>query len=199
MMRALVFDFASDPMALDIPDQYMFGPAFLVNPVTTQGATSRSVYLPASTTWYDFWTGSTQAGGQTITAAAPIERLPLYVQAGAIVPMGPIMQYATEMPCDPIEIQGLRRARMAPSPCTKTRTTTTITKRGCPRRLPSPGRTRPRRCTSGRAKVHFPACWRAARSTSSSSGMPIMAPARPSQRRTRPSRSPGRPWDVTAP
>ena len=105
MMRALVFDFASDPMALNIPDQYMFGPALLVNPVTTAGATSRSVYLPGTGTWYDFWAGSTQTGGQTVMADAPIDHLPLYVPAGSIVPMGPIMQYSTATPCDPIEIR----------------------------------------------------------------------------------------------
>jgi alpha-D-xyloside xylohydrolase len=105
MMRALLFDFASDPMALNIPDQYMFGPAFLVNPVTTQGATSRSVYLPGTGGWVDFWTGSTETGGQTIMAAAPIDHLPLYVPAGSIVPMGPIMQYSTAIPCDPIELR----------------------------------------------------------------------------------------------
>ncbi len=105
MMRPLVFDFASDPMALDIPDEYMFGPAILVSPVTDAGATSRSVYLPANTTWYDFWAGSTQAGAQSVTADAPIDHLPLYVPAGAILPMGPPMQYATETPCDPIEVR----------------------------------------------------------------------------------------------
>jgi alpha-D-xyloside xylohydrolase len=110
MMRALVFDFASDPMALDIPDEYMFGPAFLVNPVSDAGATTRSVYLPAGPTWYDFWSGSTQPGGQTITAPAPIDRLPLYVPAGSIIPMGPVMQYTTESPADPIELRVYRGA-----------------------------------------------------------------------------------------
>lgn len=105
MMRALVFDFGADPKALNIPDQYMFGPAFLVNPVTTAGATSRQVYLPANATWYDFWTGSSQMGGQSITAPAPIDHLPLYVRAGSIVPMGPVMQYATQAPADPIEVR----------------------------------------------------------------------------------------------
>jgi alpha-D-xyloside xylohydrolase len=105
MMRALVFDFASDPMALDIPDEYMFGPALLVNPVSDAGATSRQVYLPASTTWVDFWTGSSQQGGQTIMADAPIDHLPLYVPAGSILPMGPVMQYSTEKPADPIEVR----------------------------------------------------------------------------------------------
>jgi alpha-D-xyloside xylohydrolase len=105
MMRALVFDFGSDAMALTVSDQYMFGPAFLVNPVMSAGATSRSVYLPADASWVDFWTGATQAGGQTVTAAAPADHLPLYVRAGSIVPMGPIMNYSTEMPADPIELR----------------------------------------------------------------------------------------------
>jgi alpha-D-xyloside xylohydrolase len=105
MMRPLVFDFASDPLALNIPDEYMFGPAILVNPVTDAGATSRSVYLPAKTTWYDLWAGTTQTGGQTVMADAPIEHIPLYVPAGAILPMGPVMEYATAIPCDPIELR----------------------------------------------------------------------------------------------
>ncbi len=105
MMRALVFDFGSDPMALTVPDEYMFGPAFLVNPVMSAGATSRSVYLPAGAAWVDFWTGMTQSGPQTITAAAPSDHLPLYVRAGSIVPMGPIMNYSTEKPADPIELR----------------------------------------------------------------------------------------------
>ena len=110
MMRPLVFDFASDPLALDIPDEYMFGPAILVNPVTDAGATSRSVYLPAKTTWYDFWAGTTQTGGQSVMADAPIEHIPLYVPAGAILPMGPVMQYTTASPCDPIELRVYRGA-----------------------------------------------------------------------------------------
>ncbi len=110
MMRALVFDFASDPMALNVPDEYMFGPAILVNPVSDAGATSRSVYLPANTNWYDFWSGATLQGGQKVMAAAPIDRIPLYVRAGSILPMGPVMQYATEKPADPIELRVYRGA-----------------------------------------------------------------------------------------
>ena len=105
MMRALVFDFAGDAMALDIPDEYMFGPAFLVSPVTAAGAMSRSVYLPANTTWYDFWSGATTAGGQNVTAPAPIDHLPLYVRGGSILPMGPVVQYSTEKSADPIELR----------------------------------------------------------------------------------------------
>ncbi len=104
MMRALAFDFRSDAAIYNIQDQYMFGPAFLVNPVTAP-VTSRQVYLPAGTTWYDFWTGETLSGGQTITASAPIETMPLYVRAGSIIPMGPFLQYATEKPADTIEVR----------------------------------------------------------------------------------------------
>jgi alpha-glucosidase (family GH31 glycosyl hydrolase) len=66
----------------------MFGPAFLVAPVTDQGATSREVYLPAGTDWYNFWTNERVKGGQTITVAAPIDTIPLFVRAGSIVPLG---------------------------------------------------------------------------------------------------------------
>jgi alpha-glucosidase/alpha-D-xyloside xylohydrolase len=87
-LRALFMDFGNDPQVADIRDEYMYGPAFLVAPVTEQGAVSRRVYLPAGTAWYDFWTNQKYEGGQTIVAAAPIDRMPLFVRAGAIVPMG---------------------------------------------------------------------------------------------------------------
>jgi alpha-D-xyloside xylohydrolase len=114
MMRALAFDFRTDPAIKDIRDQYMFGPAFLVNPVTEQMYSvdtafpvekSRRVYLPKGANWYDFWTGMIFMGGQTLKANAPIETLPLFVRAGSIVPMGPFLQYATEKPADPIELR----------------------------------------------------------------------------------------------
>ena len=87
-MRALFMDFPADPKAADIPDEYMYGPAFLVAPVTEQGATQRSVYLPAGTDWYNFWTNEQLHGGQTIVVDAPIDTLPLFVRAGSIVPLG---------------------------------------------------------------------------------------------------------------
>jgi len=87
-MRALFMDFPNDPNIADIRDEYMFGPAFLVAPVTEQGATSREVYLPAGTDWYNYWTNERVRGGQAITVDAPIEVLPLFVRAGAIVPLG---------------------------------------------------------------------------------------------------------------
>ncbi|UWZ81674.1 glycoside hydrolase family 31 protein [Occallatibacter riparius] len=87
-MRALFMDFPDDPNVADIRDEYMFGPAFLVAPVVEQGATSRRVYLPAGCDWYNYWTNERIKGGQTITAAAPIDTLPLFIRAGSIVPLG---------------------------------------------------------------------------------------------------------------
>jgi alpha-D-xyloside xylohydrolase len=108
-MRPLVMDFRTDARVADIGDEFMYGPAFLVSPVTEPGATSRSVYLPEGT-WYDFWSGKTVKGAATTTAAAPIERLPLYVRAGSIVPMGPEVQWSTEKPADPLELRVYRGA-----------------------------------------------------------------------------------------
>ena len=87
-MRALPLEFPCDPKAVDVGDEYMFGPAFLVAPVTEQGATGRNVYLPAGADWYNYWTNERVRGGQTITVEAPIDTLPLFVRAGSIVPLG---------------------------------------------------------------------------------------------------------------
>jgi len=108
-MRALAMDFRSDPRALNVGDQFMFGPALLVSPVTEPGADTRRMYLP-KTTWYDFWTGQKIQGGTTITTVAPLERMPLFVRAGSIIPMGPDLQYAAEKPADPIELRVYRGA-----------------------------------------------------------------------------------------
>jgi alpha-D-xyloside xylohydrolase len=97
-------DFRTDANARALTDEYMFGPAFLVSPVTDYKARTRTVYLPAGTNWYDFWTGKRLNGGQTITADAPLERLPLYMRAGAIVPVGPEQQYIGEKPNAPVTL-----------------------------------------------------------------------------------------------
>ena len=105
IMRALVMDFPSDTRVHEIGDSYMFGPALLVSPVTTYRARQREVYLPATAGgWYDFWTGSQQAGGQTITASAPYDSMPLYVRAGSIVPTGPELRFTDEVAPDPITL-----------------------------------------------------------------------------------------------
>jgi alpha-D-xyloside xylohydrolase len=105
MLRPLVMDFRSDPALLDIGDQYMFGRAFLVSPVTEYRATGRSVYLPVTAGgWYDFWSGSASQGGQRIDAAALLDSIPLHVRAGSIVPFGPELSYTNEKPADPITL-----------------------------------------------------------------------------------------------
>jgi alpha-D-xyloside xylohydrolase len=112
MMRPLVMDFLSDPKVYSIPDQYMFGPAIMACPVTEKGATSREVYLPKGANWFDFWTGKGYRGGKTIQADAPIDKMPLFVRAGSILPYGPEIQYATEQ-SDPLEIRVYRGANGA--------------------------------------------------------------------------------------
>ncbi len=102
LMRALVMDFGADEQVLNVGDQFMFGPALLVNPVTEYQARSRSVYLPAGTGWYDLKSGQYFSGGQTIQAAAPYSDIPLFVREGAIIPFGPAIQYLDEKPADPI-------------------------------------------------------------------------------------------------
>jgi alpha-D-xyloside xylohydrolase len=111
-MRPLVMDFRGDVRAADVGDQYMFGPAFLVNPVTEPSAITRHLYLPRSA-WVDFWTGETRAGGDAIDAAAPIDRMPLFVRAGSIVPMGPDLEWASQKPADPLELRVYRGANAA--------------------------------------------------------------------------------------
>ena len=102
MMRGLVMDFAADRKTWNIDDEYMFGPAFLVAPVTVFGARERDVYLPAGTGWYDFANGKFYKGGQVVKAAAPREWMPLFVRAGSIVPTGPVIQWTGEQPDGPI-------------------------------------------------------------------------------------------------
>jgi alpha-D-xyloside xylohydrolase len=102
IMRPLVMDFRADAKARDVTDQYLFGPAFLVSPVTTYKARSRAVYLPSATSWYDLWKGTNFTGGQTIEVPAPYDSMPIHVKAGSIVPTGPEIAYTDEKPADPI-------------------------------------------------------------------------------------------------
>lgn len=116
MIRALVMDFASDPLALDINDTYMFGKSLLVSPVTERMYTSngkedfssvksKSLYLPAGTRWTDFWTGKSVSGGAKVSKEAPLDIMPLYVKAGSILPLGPAVQYAQEKSWENLEIR----------------------------------------------------------------------------------------------
>lgn len=116
MLRMLAFDFAEDSKARVTDDQFMFGDCLLVCPVTApmyydkdstpiEAVKSREVYLPKNADWYDFWTNEYYKGGQTILAETPIDRLPLYVKAGSILPMTCFMQYVDEIPNAPIEVR----------------------------------------------------------------------------------------------
>lgn len=120
--RALVTDFAADRNTWDITDEFLFGKSLLVAPVVHAQYTpeepaydetpmdlsrtgSREVYLPKGAKWYDFHTGELFAGGRTVTRETPLDLLPLYVRAGSIIPIAPVMQYTTEKPWDSLEIK----------------------------------------------------------------------------------------------
>ena len=105
IQRPLVMDWPNDENVRYIGDQFMFGPSLLVNPVTVEGATERTLYLPPAPAWYDFWTGKQLRGGRQILAQAPLDRIPLYVPAGAILPLGPAREYAAQAPDAPIDLR----------------------------------------------------------------------------------------------
>jgi alpha-glucosidase/alpha-D-xyloside xylohydrolase len=103
IVRALWLHHADDPVAVARGDEYLFGRDILVAPVVEKGATSRSVYLPRGN-WYDFWTHERIEGGREITRKVDLETMPLYVRAGAVVPMGPVKQYTAEKSDEPLTI-----------------------------------------------------------------------------------------------
>jgi alpha-D-xyloside xylohydrolase len=104
-MRALFMDFPLDPQVAEIGDEYMFGPAMLVAPVTEQGVQSRMVYLPVGSDWYNFWTNEKISGGQTVRVSAPIDVIPVFVRAGSILPIGvPILNTSTSQSLQEIRI-----------------------------------------------------------------------------------------------
>jgi alpha-D-xyloside xylohydrolase len=124
LMRGLVMDFPKDKKALDINDEYMFGKSLLVSPVTNamyvkpgvseketiqvedfSTIRSKETYLPAGTDWYDFWTAERFSGGNKISRQTPLDIIPVYVKAGAVIPVGPSVQYAEEKKWDNLEIR----------------------------------------------------------------------------------------------
>lgn len=106
LMRPLVMDFPEDQEALNQQCEFMFGPSFLVAPITSKGVESWKVYLPAHKTgWFDFWNGQKVEGGQTIETNVDISKIPLYVKSGSIIPFGPEKQYASEKTDKPYEIR----------------------------------------------------------------------------------------------
>jgi alpha-D-xyloside xylohydrolase len=122
LMRALALDFPDDSLTHDVEDEYMFGPALLVCPVTrpmyygvgsapiVDVVRSREVYLPAGCGWFDLWSGAVYVGGQLVVAEAPLEVMPLFVRAGSIVPMTEAMQFVDEVRGAPYEIRVYRGA-----------------------------------------------------------------------------------------
>jgi len=105
IMRSLTMDFATDKNVWNIGNEYMFGQSFLVAPVTESNAQNKAIYLPAGSLWYNFWDGKRIAGGAWIEQATPIDRIPLFVKAGAIIPWGPKVQYAAEKKWDNLELR----------------------------------------------------------------------------------------------
>lgn len=125
IMRPLVMDFAADRKAITLNDQYMFGKSLLVKPVTdplytyldadkkghaiypdvAKAAAPVNVYLPEGSKWYDFWSNELLDGGKDVQFIAPIDRMPVYVKAGSIVPFGPAVQYTTQKPWDALEVR----------------------------------------------------------------------------------------------
>ena len=104
MMRGLVMDFNGDDNVYDIKDQWMFGPALMACPVGEYQKYSRNVYLPKQKGWYDFYTGKHYAGGQTIVADAPFEKIPVFVPEGSILPVGPEMEWSDQKKAELIDL-----------------------------------------------------------------------------------------------
>jgi alpha-D-xyloside xylohydrolase len=103
-MRPLVMDYRTDVRAANVADEFSYGPAFLVGPVTNPGARQREMYLPGAR-WYDFWSGKAVDGGVTAVVDAPLDREPLFVKAGTILPLGPELEWSMEKTADPLEIR----------------------------------------------------------------------------------------------
>ncbi|MGD0830852.1 MAG: TIM-barrel domain-containing protein [Terracidiphilus sp.] len=103
MFRPMAMDFSRDRSARELTDEFMFGPALLVAPITHYKQRVRPVYLPTVSAWYDFWTGRLSPTGN-ISASAPYDQIPVFVRAGSIIPCGPQIMYVAEKPSDPITL-----------------------------------------------------------------------------------------------
>jgi len=104
ILRPLLYHFPDDPAVFHLHDQAMLGPSLMAAPIVQPGRHARSVYLPAGV-WYDYWTSERLEGAGTILAPAPLDHLPLYVRAGAALPLGPLMAYTDEKPLDPLTLE----------------------------------------------------------------------------------------------
>ena len=103
IVRAMWLHHADDPVAVARGDQYLWGRDILVAPVVEKNASSRRLYLPRGA-WYDFWTDERVEGGREIDRAVDLATMPLYVRAGALVPMGPVKQYTAEAVEGPLTV-----------------------------------------------------------------------------------------------
>jgi alpha-glucosidase len=104
IMRPLLLEFPDDKTTYRIDTQFMVGENILVSPVMEPGSTSRWMYLPNGD-WFDFWTREKFTGGKWIDAKAPIDQLPLFIRAGAVIPMQQIVQFTDQAPVDPITFE----------------------------------------------------------------------------------------------
>ncbi len=104
ILRPLLYEYPHDSKTYHLHDQVMLGSALMAAPVCRPGVESRSVYLPEGT-WYDWWSGNRYKGSTHILAHAPLERMPLYVKAGSIIPLQPVMQYVDERPIDHLRLR----------------------------------------------------------------------------------------------
>ncbi len=122
-LRPLFSDFAKDRNVWDMTDEFMFGRSILAAPILESQYTQEEVargnvssvdwsapkttqkYLPKGTVWYDFWTGKRYAGGQNVTLETTLNRVPMFVRAGSIVPLGPVMQHVGEKQWDNLELR----------------------------------------------------------------------------------------------
>jgi alpha-glucosidase/alpha-D-xyloside xylohydrolase len=103
IMRSLWLHYPDDSVAAARGDEYLWGRDILVAPVVEPGARRRTLYLPRGL-WYDFWTETPVDGGREIARAVDLETTPLYVRAGAVIPMGPVKQYTAEPVDEPVEL-----------------------------------------------------------------------------------------------
>jgi len=108
LMRSLAMSYTADKQTYGIGDQFLFGSALMVCPVYSYKARNREVYFPAGNKWYDFYTAKQIEGGQKVIVEAPLEQIPLFVPAGTILPVGPVMQFASEKKAENIEINVYR-------------------------------------------------------------------------------------------
>jgi alpha-glucosidase len=110
VMRPLWFEYPNDDRAYLVEDQYLVGRDLLVAPVVTEGVLKRRVYFPKGDNWVDWWTGQTYEGGKDAEVAAPLDRLPLFVRAGAVLPVQPVIQHTGEMASVPLSLVVVRGA-----------------------------------------------------------------------------------------